>query len=311
MTYDTGNLLLKKSYIGDYLDFMVKEDFEAAIPLKDSHFPKSFFKYRALCDYTIEMLEQRYVWLSEISQLNDPFECTIQFDNDKCLREFYSSEKFKSSFSFATGHSLSKTEIETLTTSKKPYDEYIKICSSNRIPLNQTADQQLNKVQNRWTEIVDETNRNLRICSFSLTNSSLLLWSHYSNEHKGICIEYDFQDHDPIRPFIQPVIYRDRVHKIGLFEEYTTMNMIASSLIKSKEWEYEQEWRLTIFKQKGEFPQKMNTPKPKAIFIGTRFSINKVDLKERLLKIAKANSIPVYQMTKDANEFKLVAGKSY
>lgn len=295
----------------DYWDFMVKEDFESAIPLKDSHFPKSFFKYRALNDKSIDILGQSYVWLSEISLLNDPFECTIQFDNDKCLREFYGSEKFQSSFGFATGHTLSKREIETLTTSKKPYDEYIKICSLNSIPLDQTADQQLKKVQNCWTEIVDETNRNLRICSFSLTNSSLLLWSHYSDEHKGICIEYDFQDHDQIRPFIQPVIYSDKVHKIGLFEEYTTMNMIASSLIKSKDWEYEQEWRLTIFKQKEEFPQKMNTPKPKAIYIGTRFSTNKEDLKAQLIKIAKDNDIPLYQMTKDTNEFKLIAGQSY
>lgn len=285
---------------------MLKEDFEAAIPLKETHFPRSFFKYRALSDRTIDILDQSCVWLSEISLLNDPFECTIQFDNDKCLREFYSSEKFQSSFVFATGHTLSKREIEILTTSKKPYDEYIKICASNNIPFDQTADQQLKKVQNRWTEIVDETNRNLRICSFSLTNNSLLLWSHYSDEHKGICIEYDFQNYNPIRPFIQPVVYSDKVHKIGLFEEYTTIKMIASSLIKSKDWEYEQEWRLTIFKQKEVFPQKMKTPKPKAIYLGTRFPTNKEYLKARLIKIAKDKDIPLYQLKKDENEFKLI-----
>lgn len=292
-----------------YWDLMVKQDFEAAIPLKNSHFPKSFFKYRPLNDKAIDILEQNYVWLSEIALLNDPFECTIQFDNDKCLREFYASEEFQSRFGVATGHKLSKSEIELLTTSEKPYEEYIKVCASNNIPLNQTANQQLKKVQSRWSEIIDETNRNLRICSFSLTNNSLLLWSHYSDEHKGICIEYDFRDHDKIRPFIQPVIYSHKIHKIGLFEEYTTMNMIASSLIKSKDWEYEQEWRLTIFKQKEKFPQKMKTPKPKAIYLGTRFSVNNEILKTQLISLAKDNNIPVFQMTKDTNEFKLVAKK--
>src|SRR6185437_5788583 len=107
------------------------------------------------------------------------------------------------------------------------------------------------KIQNRWLEIISETNKRLRICSFSVTKSSLLLWSHYASEHKGIAIEYDFIDTGEIRAFIQPIIYRDKVHKIGIFEEYSTMQMVCSSLIKSKEWEYEKEWRLTIFKQRN------------------------------------------------------------
>lgn len=297
----------ENSWIKDYWEFMLKEDFGNALTLKNTHFPKSFFKYRKLSEKTIEILEENYIWLSEISCLNDPFECTIQFDNNKCLREYYGSEKFKLWFGSFTGHTLTKKEIGILTTSEKPYEEYIKICSSNNIPLIQTAERQFKNIQNRWTEIVDETNRNLRICSFSLTNSSLLLWSHYSDEHKGICIEYDFEDDDQIRTFIQPVFYSDKVHKIGLFEEYTTMNMIASSLIKSKDWEYEKEWRVTIFKQKEEFPQKLKTPKPKAIYLGARFSSNKQNLKEQLINIANSHSIPIYQMTKDTNDFKLVA----
>jgi len=153
---------------------------------------------------------------------------------------------------------------------------------------------------------MEESNSNLRICSFSLTNSSLLLWSHYSNEHKGICIEYDFEDIDEIRTFIQPVIYRDKVHKIGLLEEYTTMQLIASSLIKSKEWEYEHEWRLTIFKQKKYFPQTMTVPLPKAIYLGTRFHLNLEQHKKQLFKYVEENKIPIYQMGKDPNEFKLI-----
>jgi hypothetical protein len=98
------------------------------------------------------------------------------------------------------------------------------------------------------------------------------------------------------------------VHKIGLFEEYTTEQIIGSSLIKSPDWKYEQEWRLTIFKQKDEFPQKMNAPIPKAIYLGTRFSSNNDLLKQRLFKIAENNKIPIFQMVKHASEFKLVEG---
>lgn len=180
---------MKYNWIEKYWEFMISEDFEKAIPLKDLNFPKSFFKYSALSENTIESIVQNYVWVAEISSLNDPFECSIQFDNDECLRLYYSSDVFKETFSSITGHSLTTTEIEQLVSSQKPFETYIEICRNRNIPFSQTPEQQLSKVQDRWKEIVEETNNNLRICSFSLINSSLLLWSHYSKGHKGICLE--------------------------------------------------------------------------------------------------------------------------
>jgi Protein of unknown function (DUF2971) len=298
-----------KNWKEKYWKYMAANNIEAAIPLKDINFPNSFFRYRSLTKQNLESLSENYLWLAEISTLNDPFECSIQFDNDECLRLYYGSEKFKASHTAITGHKLSKQDIRLLTTSKTPHEEFIKICKQNDIPYNLTSEKQLEKVQNRWTEMMSETNKNLRICSFSLVNHSLLLWSHYSNEHKGICIEYDFLEEDLIRPFTQPIIYRDRVHKLGIFEEYTIMQTIASSLIKSSDWSYEQEWRLTIFKQKENFPRKIPAPKPKAIYLGTRFDLNDIDLKNELIKYANENKIPLVRMKKHPNEFKLIEDK--
>lgn len=289
-----------------YWEFMAANNFDEAIPLKNENFPNSFFKYRSLTEQTIQTIEQNYIWLAEISSLNDPFECSIQFDNDECLRKYYGSEKFHNLFTVLTGHKLNNDEIKILTTAEKPFFEYKNICDKRAIPFQQTPEEQIGKVQKRWTEIVEETNRNLRICSFSLNNSSLLLWSHYGSEHKGIAIEYDFIDADQVRTFMQPVIYSNKVHKVGIFEEYTIMQMIVSSLIKSKEWEYEQEWRLTIFKQKDLFPQKMTVPNPKAFYLGTRFALNEKVLKDKLFEIAGQRKIPIFQMVKHPNEFKLI-----
>lgn len=285
---------------------MVSENFEKAMPLKTLNFPKSFFKYRNLSERTIDNLKENYIWLADISSLNDPFECAIQFDNDKCLKEYYSSEPFLDRFRISTGQELTKKEIKSLVESKKPYEEYIGLCKSRNIALKMSAEQQLQKIQRRWTEIVDEATRNLRICSFSTIKDSLLLWSHYSDDHKGICIEYDFEDDDLISAFIQPVLYSNEVNKIGLLEEYSTMRMICSSLIKFCDWEYEQEWRLTIFKQKEEFPRKITVPLPKAIYLGTRFNLNDKELKDKLMKIVHERKIPIYQMDKHPNEFRLM-----
>jgi len=297
-------------WIKIYWDFMIKEDFENAIPLKDLHFPESFFKYRRLSEKTIETLEDNYIWLAEISSLNDPFECSIQFDNDECLREYYASKKFITNFNSITGQDLTKQEIEILTTDEKPYERFIEICGKRKIQLQLTAKQQIDKIQQRWKEIIDESTQNLRICSFSTVKYSLLLWSHYSLDHKGICLEYNFQNHELVRPFIQPVLYSDKVHKIGKFEDYTTMQMIGSSLIKSIDWKYEREWRLTIFKQKEKFPQKVTVEKPKAIYLGTCFYKNDKKLISKFLGIAKNKNIQVYQMDKHPTEFRLIEKKN-
>lgn len=293
-----------------YWDLMTAENFEEAIPLKQFHFPKSFFKYRNLSERTLETLHNSYLWLAEISSLNDPFECSIQFDNDECLRAFYASEDFRNNFRHWTGEKLNDQEIRRLTTSKNPHAEYLAVFREKGMEIKVTGDEQLKKIQKRWNEIVKEQNQNLRICSFSITKNSLLLWSHYSQEHKGIAIEYNFLETDHIRTFIQPVIYRNRVHKIGLFEEYTTMNMIASSLIKSEDWKYEQEWRLTIFKQADEFPNKVNAPTPIAIYLGTRFDENKKELKDKLFLYAEQNNIPIKRMIKHPNKFELIENTS-
>jgi hypothetical protein len=35
-----------------------------------------------------------------------------------------------------------------------------------------------------------------KVCCFSQSHDNYLLWSHYSNSHKGFCIEYSFDDID-------------------------------------------------------------------------------------------------------------------
>jgi hypothetical protein len=300
---------MEDNWTQQYWKYMIAENFEEAIPLKLDNFPTSFFKYRHLKDLTIDTIDQNYIWLAEISTLNDPFECSLHFDNDDCLRKYYGSTKFQNFFKKLAGNKLTTHEIKKLTTSQKPFLEYKSICRDRNIPLNLSPEQQLDKVQNRWADIVSDMNKNLRICSFSLTKSSLLLWAHYASEHKGIAIEYDFIDFDTIRSFIQPVVYSDKVHKIGIFEEYTTMQLIGSSLIKSKDWEYEKEWRLTIFKQRDNFSQKMTVPNPIGIYLGTRFDSNEKSLKDKLYNLANARGIPIYRMSKHPNEFKLVSTK--
>lgn len=102
--------------------------------------------------------------------------------------------------------------------------------------------------------------------SFSETNNCNLMWAHYANNYKGICVEYDFSKLDDDALFhLFPVIYSsEKLKDVDLkytIEEHMDLKLMNFErncpndteflkdimplfLIKSKEWEYEKEWRL-------------------------------------------------------------------
>lgn len=47
------------------------------------------------------------------------------------------------------------------------------------------------------TELVtQEVRKNTGIYCFTKSEDNILMWSHYANEHKGICLEFDHSDPD-------------------------------------------------------------------------------------------------------------------
>jgi hypothetical protein len=298
--------LSNSNWKNDFFKFLMTEQDERAFDLKYQHFPTSFYRYRTLSDKTIENIENNDVWLASIESLNDPFECSLKFDNNACLRLLYGSTTFQNNFSLINGVRLSQKDIEKLSKSHKPYIDYIEVCKFYGITINVTPEEQFAKIQNRWNEILKETNDQLRVCCFSEYNDSILMWSHYADNHKGFCIEYDLQNEDNLRPFLLPIIYSSELFSIQIFEELSSVKKIGSTLIKSKEWEYESEWRLVIFNRPLNLPEKIKVPNPKAVYLGERFAQNKEADKERLLKTLKSKNIPIYAMTKHPAEYKLV-----
>ena len=87
-------------------------------------------------------------------------------------------------------------------------------------------------------KLVDE---NYRICSLSNNNNSMLMWSHYAQEHRGIMVEYWFGGELPEGLGIDKVRYSDDVQRNRRKERYTFNQYV---LTKNKEWAYEDEVRL-------------------------------------------------------------------
>jgi hypothetical protein len=296
-----------RDWASSYLELMVGSRVEEGLSLKEKHFPQSFFKYRKLNTLTIESLKHQKIWLSELNALNDPFECSLQFDNDACLRLLYSDKRYLEIVKQNFGLELSDEEVNEIVSSDKPHVTYSKFCHSKNIPFSQSPEEQIAEVQKGQAIILNEASKSIRISCFSEFNNSLLMWSHYADEHKGICIEYDFLDEQEIRVFLQPIIYSTKIYKIPTYEDFTLLQLIGASLNKCKDWEYEGEWRLTILKNTNSFEEKkISVPKPKAIYLGTRFTQNDEELKMEFMKAVNQQNIPVYEMEKHPTEYKLV-----
>jgi hypothetical protein len=73
------------------------------------------------------------------------------------------------------------------------------------------------------------------VSCFSTGYKSHLMWSHYSDHHKGICLEYDIGD---IIDDIHPCIYTD---DLAQFDWSNNSKVLA--IVKNTEWAYETEWR--------------------------------------------------------------------
>lgn len=173
-----------------------------------------------------------------------------------------------------------------------PYDSSFNIA----IRANNDAERQLLD-----QTIYKPARRSMRICCFSESIESMLMWTHYSAEHKGFAIEYNPHDITSIALRLWPVYYRDSFFDISKYLTRIRSNLIPllPALHKASDWKYEKEWRLIMPGKDGD---SMNMPRPRAIYMGSNVCPNiEKDLKE----IAFKREIKLYRMNHDRHEFKM------
>ena len=150
-------------------------------------------------------------------------------------------------------------------------------------------------------------------CMFcvSETHDNILMWSHYADDHKGAVIEFHAQLEDSAFLVAQRVRYESTIpiftHEMmkelqadGLFDMIT--------LTKSKDWEYEKEWRVvTTMRDKSKDCEILRFPPEEvaAIYLGCRTTD---ECKREIIEIMndKYPDAKIYQGRKHEREFSLV-----
>ncbi|WP_188563958.1 DUF2971 domain-containing protein [Hymenobacter frigidus] len=89
------------------------------------------------------------------------------------------------------------------------------------------------------------------VCCFTKDPKNILMWSHYADSHKGLCLKFDVLA-DPRSFFV--------AFKVEYKEEYPIWNHLREAegqsvtnllITKASQWAYEQEYRVLKFGETG------------------------------------------------------------
>ncbi|NOQ26437.1 MAG: DUF2971 domain-containing protein [Bacteroidales bacterium] len=183
--------------------------------VNNGELPRYIYKYTSLESLHL-ILESSKLKFSKPSEFNDPFDCHITIDTDN-------------------------TESEI--------DNYIKFLEKNN-DLTEEKIKILKKKFHNPKELFEITNKSVNgaiekhgVTCFSKKEDNLIMWAHYADKHKGVCLKFDILGDTDffMTPF--PVIYK---------KEYSRYNYIRNKdglgkfLLETKsiDWEYEQEIRV-------------------------------------------------------------------
>lgn len=277
----------------------------------------SVFRYRSCNSNNLDALRKDRLYFSTPENFNDPYD-NLMYVNvpelknyiSECLegsmKEYLQSIKEKEPEKYVLGNAMWKSSPKKKEGLKQ---EFLKIVEKN------------------IEEIKDNILKNYKIICFCKNHLSMLMWSHYADNHKGFMLAYDedkikqascFNSNNEVlsnKLCLKDVVYsNERVDMTQYVNDYLLRyglkqngieqpNLLEPSKIllrefintKSLEWKYEEEIRLV---PRGLDIRRCNDVayiniQPKAIFAGAKISQENFD---ELLSIAKNKRIPLYQV---------------
>lgn len=264
-----------------------KLEFDSVTKLK----LKSLYRFTCFdtCKYYEDLLKN-ILYFSSKSQLNDPFDSQIPTRYDLC------SEK-----------ELDK-HLENLLTRKG-------VAGNNMTnKLRDAKERFKNNPQEVQDNLDKETEKKVGILALTENYENLLLWAHYGNKHTGFCVELDAQllnkivnvefNNNQEPAFLFKVKYQNKFPIIIPCKHSSEQRTQLEFLIKSKDWKYEQEWRIILLngsRQKRSLPPEVF----KKIFFGLNSNSNDIERSKDLLSQFNPK-IELYKAAKKKDAFRLV-----
>ncbi len=283
------------------------------------------------------------IWFSFPDDLNDPYD--MQLPNICCEIPSAFEETVKACCKYLIDREeISESELKKFLAecdSNLPMDDFGEFTYCLSKLLQQYSGKEMKSfsdcqqfvdgvVRIPYLNICKKKQRERVIACFTERPDSILMWSHYAENHTGICLYYDMHtletypilDKGYLMEYIHPVqysadaseqivLFRDLVFsqaKTGKYNEFDALRFsMINSLTKAPDWSYEHEWRMILNLGNIENPpdsMRHLRVKPDCIYLGANIS---KENEERLCCLAKENAIPVKKMFLTDRTYKLVA----
>lgn len=198
---------------------------------------KRLYKYMSYNTNTISCLVNGEFWCAKPHTFNDPLDCGLQLLNEITVEAFVKLLE-----------QYAKVARERKDSEKeKAFQKAIKQAQSGEIP----ATELLNKLAELERDAFAKKIQRIGILSLSEVNDNILMWSHYAEQHRGLCVELPRVSQNMLakNEHTLPVRYSVKKPIISVNEQLlgdeSLKKEIKRSLIytKSADWAYEREWR--------------------------------------------------------------------
>lgn len=279
------------------------------------------FKYSPINSYSLQNLQRSQIYFNNPLDFNDPFDtfhpatvgglsnkvfatlfCKLfkkrKFDKKTILKILDGNISKKEFLAFCQDHidyffEFNEANENFAYKSKENYLSTIEKNQKKLLPedIGELLTTIKHNIENTIIKSLREARKNqfskVGVTCFSRNNSNLLMWSHYADSHKGICLEFD----STLEPFSKSfeVMYDSNIPIIEsdlLFEEEHSFESLRKLLsFKSKDWEHEEELRLLHQEKNKEFGYPRYALK--AIYFGLK--TNQTDL-EIICSLVKSHN---------------------
>jgi hypothetical protein len=295
---------------------------DEANALRQRNLPAKIYKYRGDTIHSRENLRTDTIWMASPETYNDPYDSWLTFPLDTLLTFLEAALVDNFVAAAKLDGVISAKEIEDAKKSPEPLRAVLKnlqvLRSASAVEFwgerAKTYSAQLVGYAKNAVSQIEGLRKREKVCSFSAISDSLLMWSHYADNHKGFCVEFDIEslsEQHFFRKNLYPVLYAREFYDLRSFMsrlangprgDFRPMVPLLAMLHKFDGWMYESEWRLMHETEIVVDDHNRAAPIPSRIFLGARFDPL---IGKDLLAICQQKAIPTFQMYLADDEFAL------
>lgn len=251
--------------------------------------PAKFYKYRSMADPCVIRRVERIVLHNEVyfaaaNTFNDPFD----------LRPV---------FSLTAPKAQQVKDFERLSKKYEPgLNREQRRAQAKGVAKNSLGQKNIKTTEEAMqAELARVIAEGVGVYCVSTKRDDILMWSHYADYHKGICLEFDGQT--TLMGHALKVQYSQKRVPIMAYYDDKETSMTKALLTKSLHWAYEEEWRLINF-ETGPGTVEFRSENLTGIVLGALASADTVAMVKQWAT-ARSHPLDIYQASLSNTDYSL------